>query len=85
MNLIEIEYVMLRQLKMQPSELWAHPFYEIEYLIDLFKKDQEEQEKQRKNQEDASGVPNIGSMGSSMMRDAKNSFNSMTSGFKMPK
>ena len=80
---------MLKHLKMQPSELWAHPFYEIEYLIDLFKKDQEEQEKQQKMQEEdqkkqSSSMPNMSSMSSSMFKDAKSALGSMTSGFKMP-
>lgn len=86
MSLIEIEYAMLKHLKMQPSELWAKPFYEIEYLIDLFKKDKEAEEKERKKQEDAQAnesykMPSVGSM----FKEAQGSLGSFSSSIKMPK
>lgn len=84
MSLIKIEYALVKQLHMQPSEIWAKPFYEIEYLLDLLQEDNEEQRRQQEKESEGSGkTPGMGDM-KSMMRDSTNSMKNIASGFKMP-
>lgn len=52
MNLSEIEFIFLKHLKLQPSELWRKPFYEIEYLMEHLKKDNEKESKRQKEEEE---------------------------------
>lgn len=85
MNLIKIEYIFVKQLKMQPSELWSKPFYEIEYLLEIYEEDMKEQEKRNK-EEEAKQKKDFGSYGDigKQMSSFKNDFNNMQSSFKMP-
>lgn len=46
-----MEFVLLKQLHLQPSELWKKPFYEIEFLMEHMKEDQEEENKRQKEEE----------------------------------
>ena len=85
MNLIKIEYIFVKNLKMQPSELWNRPFYEIEYLLEIYEDDMKEQEKRHKEEEEKQ-KKDMGSYGDfgKQFSSFKNDFNSMSSNFKMP-
>lgn len=81
MNLSKIEFILLKHLHLQPSELWAKPFYEIEYLMEHMKEDQEEQDKARKKEEKEFNKQQ------SSMSGMKKEMNDITKGFNtnMPK
>jgi hypothetical protein len=86
MNLSKIEYALLKQLHLQPSELWRKPFYEIEYLMEHMKEDYEEEKKRRKSEEDQHKKysAQFGNMQKEMQQMNKN-FDKSIGNFSMPK
>ncbi|MCK9575385.1 MAG: hypothetical protein M0R51_05460 [Clostridia bacterium] len=78
--------MLLKHLRLQPSEIWQKPFYEIEYLIDNMKEDNEEQEKLRKEEESKQKKESMSI--SSMKQDFGNmtkNFNSSMGNMSAPK
>lgn len=84
MNWCEIEYILLKTLRLQPSELDRMDFWRAELLIEIHKEKTEEENKQRKKQEqqtgETSGMGSLLSQQKSMMSSFANG-----SAFKMPK
>lgn len=84
-DLDRIEYILLKHLHLQPSELERLPFYRVEALIKNFKKDNEEEEKRRKKEEDEQKSKyNLGDH-KKYMKDAKSGSLSKGGMPKMPK
>lgn len=50
-NWFEVEFVLLKHLKLQPSELDAMEFYRVEFLLENWKEHTEKENKSRKEQE----------------------------------
>ena len=82
-NWFELEFLLLKILRLQPSELETMQFFRAEYLIENLKKHTEEENKQRKREEDEQqkGMPQQPNA-SKMMSDARK--NMPTPSFKMP-
>lgn len=76
MNWCEVEYVLLKTLNLQPSELDRMDFWRAELLLEIHKEKTEEENRKRTQQEKAEGVPNM----SSMMQQQQNAFKGLTSG-----
>jgi len=51
MNLSKMEFQLLKQLKLQPSEMDQMEFYRLEYLIDHLKEHNEEEKKRQEAEE----------------------------------
>ena len=78
-----MEFLLLKILRLHPSELEIMEFYRAEFLIENLKKNTEEENKQRKKDEDEQSKmmpqqPNA----SKMMSDARKSM--PTPSFRMP-
>ena len=78
-----MEFLLLKILRLQPSELEVMEFYRAEFLIENLKKHTEEENKQRKKEEDDQSKmmpqqPNA----SKLMSDARKSM--PTPSFRMP-
>lgn len=70
-NWYEVEFVLLKHLKLTPLELDQLEFYRVEYLMDNFKDFTEKNQKQQKEQEkEQSGKFNQ----SSILKSSQNSF-----------
>jgi hypothetical protein len=80
-NWFEAEFILLKVLKLQPSELDRLEFYRAEILMDNLKTFNEEEGARRKKEEDTSDMS-----ANSMMAAANNSLPKMPSmpNFKMP-
>lgn len=80
-----MEFLLLKILRLQPSELDRMVFYRAEFLIENLKKHTEEENKQRKKSEDeqTKGLPKNPNA-SKMISDARKSLPKPSS-FKMPK
>jgi hypothetical protein len=61
MSWFEVEYILLKTLRLQPSELDHMEFYRAEILLEIHKEKTEEENKRRKKQEDQQGanMPNM--------------------------
>jgi len=82
MNWCEIEYILLKTLRLQPSELDRLEFWRAELLLEIHKEKTEEENKRRKQEE--ANSPNMPNM-NSMMSNTQNMFKGMSSGGGMPK
>jgi hypothetical protein len=82
MNWCEIEYILLKTLRLQPSELDRLEFWRAELLLEIHKEKTEEENKRRKQEE--SNSPNMPDM-NSMMSNTQNMFKGMSAGKGMPK
>ena len=51
MNLSKMEFLLLKHLNLQPSEIAEMEFYRLEYLIEHFKEWNEEEKKKREKEE----------------------------------
>jgi len=82
-NWFELEFLLLKILRLQPSELETMQFFRAEFLIENLKKHTEEENKQRKKEEDDynKGMPQQPNA-SKMMSDARK--NMPTPSFSMP-
>jgi len=84
MNWCEVEYILLKTLRLQPSELDRMEFWRAELLLEIHKEKTEEENKKRKKQEqqnsESSGIGSLLSQQKSMMSSFANG-----STFKMPK
>lgn len=82
MNWCEVEYVLLKTLNLQPSELDRMEFWRAEVLLEIHKEKTEEENKRRKQEEANSGasMPNM----NSMMSQQQNMFKGLGGG-KIPK
>jgi hypothetical protein len=69
----EIEFALLKVLKLQPSELERMEYYRVEYLLENLKNYNEERKKEEKKQEDNSAM-------SSPMSSAQSMFNTAQKG-----
>ena len=76
MNWCEVEYVLLKTLKLQPSELDRMEFWRAELLLEIHKDKTEEENKRRTQQEQQQNMPNM----SSMMQQQQNMFKGLSSG-----
>ena len=90
-NWFEVEFILLKVLKLQPSELEKMEFYRAEILMENLKEFNEEEEGRRKKDEEKYDTSNPMSSSNTMMRDAQRSmpsFNMPSSGsmpsFNMP-
>lgn len=83
MNWFEIEYILLKTLRLQPSELDRMEFWRAEVLLEIHKDKTEEENKRRKKEETTqnANMPNM----NSMMSNTQNMFKGMSSGGGMPK
>jgi len=83
MNWCEVEYVLLKTLNLQPSELDRMDFWRAELLLEIHKEKTEDENKRRKKEEANSGanMPNM----NSMMTQQQNMFKGLGGGGKMPK
>ena len=75
-NWFDVEFLLLKILRLQPSELDKMEFYRAEYLMEKQKEWSERENKQRQK-EDSEQKEN-------MPRFDTNQFSKMSSGFKMP-
>ena len=82
MNLSKMEFVLLKQLHLQPSELDRLEFYRMEYMIDHFKEWIAEEKKQQ-DAEDRKHQKEMGSM-TSWRKDFDSMRNSSSSSYKPP-
>jgi len=82
-NWSEIEYYLLKQLKLQPSELDRLEFWRAETLIEIHKDKTEEENRRRKkeNEQQGASVPSMGSF----MNQQQSMYKNLSSGLKMPK
>jgi hypothetical protein len=82
-NWFELEFLLLKIIRLQPSELEQMEFYRAEFLIENLKKHTEEENKSRKKEEEdyQKGMPQQPNA-SKMMSDARKSM--PTPSFKMP-
>lgn len=81
MNWCEVEYVLLKTLRLQPSELDRMEFWRAEVLLEIHKEKVEEENTRRKKEEETQGsTPNM----SGMMSQQQNMFKGLSSGGKMP-
>ena len=83
-NWFEAEFILLKGLKLQPSELDRLEFYRAELIMENWKNFNEEEEGRRKKEEESSDMS-----ASSMMSNASNSLPKMptslsSSNFSMP-
>jgi hypothetical protein len=67
-NWFEVEYILLKHLRLQPSELDKMEFYRAELLIENFKKYSEKEKEAQKEQE----------------KEYNQKFSDLKSGIKMP-
>lgn len=83
-NWSEVEFILLKVLDLQPSELDRMEFWRAETLMDNLKKFNEEENNRRKAEEDKQ-APSVdaASQANSMMKSAQNSLPKMPS-FSMP-
>lgn len=81
MNWCEVEYVLLKTLNLQPSELDRMEFWRAEVLLEIHKEKTEDENKRRK-QEEANNGANMPNM-NSMMAQQQNMFKGLGNG--MPK
>lgn len=81
MNWCEIEYILLKTLRLQPSELDRLEFWRAELLLEIHKERTEEENKKRKQEE--ANSPNMPDM-NSMMSNTQNMFKGLSGG-SMPK
>ena len=81
MNWCEIEYILLKTLRLQPSELDRLEFWRAELLLEIHKERTEEENKKRKQEE--ANNPNMPNM-NSMMSSTQNMFKGAAGG-GMPK
>jgi hypothetical protein len=91
-NWFEVEFVLLKHLKLQPSELDAMEFYRVEYLLENWKEHTEKENKSRKEQEsdttDKYSPSAMQRSQSSMMKNymgGNNNLGSMGGNMSMPK
>jgi hypothetical protein len=82
-NWFEIEYYLLKQLRLQPSELDRLEFWRAETLIEIHKEKVEEDNRRKKkeSEEQNAGMPNM----NSFMSQQQNMYKNVTGGFKLPK
>ena len=76
-NWFEVEFVLLKHLKLQPDVLDKMEFYRVEFLMENFKNDSENEGKRNKEQEDEQKEkynPN------SMMKNQQNMMKQYTGG-----
>lgn len=63
MNWFEIEFILLKHLKLQPSELDRMEFYRAEYLLHFFKefseREKEQSDKEYKKQDSSLNAKNM--------------------------
>ncbi len=69
----EIEFALLKVLKLQPSELEKMEYYRVEYLLENLKNHNEERQKEQKKQEEGMGNTNPTSSAQSMFSSAQKS------------
>jgi hypothetical protein len=84
MNWCEVEYILLKTLRLQPSELDRMEFWRAEVLLEIHKQKVEEENKQRKKQEEqqSAQMPNM----SGIMGQQQSMLGNLTKGaFKPPK
>ena len=86
-NWFELEFLLLKIIRLQPSELDRMEFYRAEFLIDNLKKHSEEENKNRKKEEEKYNESTLKQPNpSKLMADAKKSlpstFAKMPSSFK---
>jgi len=79
-NWFEVEFILLKVLKLQPSELDRMEFYRAEILMENLKEFNEEQEGKRKKDEEQYDQSGMMGQANSMMRGAQQSLPS----FSMP-
>jgi len=81
MNWCEIEYFLLKMLRLQPSELDRMEFWRAEILVEIHKEKTEDENKKRKKQDDTQNaqMPDM----SSMMQQQQNMFKGMAGGMKL--
>ena len=83
-NWFEVEFLLLKLLRLQPSELDAMEFYRAEFLLENIKEFNERENTNRKKEEEEQ-QKNMPSMDmSSMMRQQQSMFNNTSSNFRMP-
>ena len=87
-NWFEAEFILLKVLKLQPSELDKLEFYRAEILMENLKSFNEEEESGRKKEQEQQEIPNTSSDAERMMRNAQKSMPTMQTpsmpNFKMP-
>lgn len=89
-NWFEVEYILLKTLRLQPSEVDNMEFYRVEILLENHKKWVEKENEERKKQDNetkATGFDksSMSSQTNSMMKDAAKGLPKMGSLPKMPK
>jgi hypothetical protein len=72
-NWFELEFLLLKIVRLQPSELDKMEFYRAEILIENLKKFSEKEGEQRKKEEESQQKSMSMQSPSSMMRDAQKS------------
>jgi hypothetical protein len=87
-NWFEAEFILLKVLKLQPSELDKLEFYRAEILMENLKQFNEEEEGGRKKEQEQQEMPNTSSDAERMMRNAQKSMSAIQTpsmpNFKMP-
>jgi ERCC4-related helicase len=75
-NWLEVEFILLKHLKLQPNVLDGMEFYRVEYMLHFFK---EYSEKEKNAQEKNNGSPSSTSMVKEAQRNQANMMKSMKS------
>ena len=87
-NWFEAEFILLKVLKLQPSELDNLEFYRAEILMENLKAFNEEEESGRKKEQEQQDMPNTSAEADRMMRNAQKSMPAIPTpsipNFKMP-
>jgi hypothetical protein len=87
-NWFEAEFILLKVLKLQPSELDKLEFYRAEILMENLKAFNEEEESGRKKEQEGYDTSSTSNDAERMMKNAQKSMPSMsaptTPNFKMP-
>jgi len=83
-NWFEAEFVLLKILRLQPSELDRMEFYRAEILIENLKNYSEDEEGKRKKSEEEYGGGNMSEQASRMMDSAKSSMPKFNTNIGMP-
>ena len=85
-NWFDAEFILLKVLRLQPSELEKMEFYRAEFLMENLKKYNEEEENRRVNQEKEHNVDDQLGSAKNMMKSMQSSMpNFNTSSMNFPK
>jgi hypothetical protein len=85
-NFLELKYLLIKQLRIQPSEVEQLEYYELEYMIEFHKKwTDKEREAREKDEKQQSSITNNKQFSDAQKMMKNNNMPKMPSGSSMPK